>query len=404
MAIKSIAATAAFIKTVRSASVMATTNIRFITDIDAELDHIDEVLLVMRRRLAQQREAVKSAIFEVDTSDIKTSPVTKVSTEFTAKSIKALREQTSLMEQLRTTLDTLDTLSARLKAQFPEDGPQVRATMTHMARTRETIIKQLNEAYAANNELAKARIPAAFLSQIELLAGILSRAISYEASESFVHIFEAESTGNICMSHYFYLKQCVADDGEAVPQLFVVLTYDAIAKVYYLNTSRTFDHPSEANNMIKQVRDARSIATALRVLLDIDSFANSIGDVPITLLVAPGQIRRELFSAHSYVSKFEVDETTGGFIFHLKPTVRDREDAQRIQNQLYLDIKGLQRKTTATLKPRLAQVKGRWRVSFTLNTASARLRATPDDLSFLKTQYHLDDADVSRVLRIINNQ
>jgi len=38
-----------------------------------------------------------------------------------------------------------------------------------------------------------------------------------------------------------------------------------------------------------------------------------------------------------------------------------------------------------------------------LNTASARMRATPDDLDFMKSQYNLSDTDVSRVLRIINN-
>lgn len=382
---------------------MATTNIRFITDIENELTAIEEKLLVIQQKMIRQKEAVSAAIFSVDTSDIKSSPKTKVSHEFTQKSLKALREQSSLMEELRLTLDSLDTLAARLKAQFPEDGKEVRGTMTGLQRTRAHVIKQLNEVYAANNELAKARVPDTFMAKIEELGKILQRTISYEGSDSFVHIFEAETTKNICMSHYFYLKHCVADDGEAVPELFVVLSYDAIARTFYLNTSRTFDHPSEANNMIRVVTDARSLAVALRVLLDVDSFSNSIGDIPISLITAPENIRRELFSAHAYVSKFEVDEDTGAFHFYLKPTVRDRDDAQRIMNQLYMDIKGLQRKTTATLKPRMVQTKGRWRVSFVLNTASARMRATPDDLDFMKSQYNLSDTDVSRVLRIINN-
>ena len=78
--------------------------------------------------------------------------------------------------------------------------------------------------------------------------------------------------------------------------------------------------------------------------------------------------------------------------------------AQRIMNQLYLDIKGMQRKSTATLKSSLTQKNKVWRAMFILNTANSRLRATPDDLDFMKTSYGLTDTDVNRVLRIINNK
>lgn len=382
---------------------MATTNIRFISDIEAEINALEEGLRVIELRMRRQKEAVKSAIFEVDTSDIKSSPKIKTARELSQKSIKALREQSSLIEQLRLTLDSLDTLTARLTAQFPEDGKEVRSAMLSLNRVRTKTVKQLNEAYAANQELAKTRIPDAMTSMVEAVAKILERTISYESTQTFVHIFEAATTKNICLAHYFHLQQCVAEDGENVPALFVVVTYDTSTKALYLNTSRTFDHPTE-DLMVREVKTAVQAATALRVLLHMDSFANSIGDIPIQLVVAPDKIQRELFSAHQYIKKFEVDEATGAFIFHMKPTVRDREDAQRIMNQLYLDIKGMQRKSTATLKSSLTQKNKVWRAMFILNTANSRLRATPDDLDFMKTSYGLTDTDVNRVLRIINNK
>lgn len=387
----------------RSASMVATTSIRFLPDINEQLQAIQENVRVLDAKLRRQRQALQAGVlFNIDQTEMKTSPTIRVAKEFSQKSLKALREQSAIMSQLRATLDSLDALDARLKAQFPDNSTEVMDTRLAMRKTRETIIQKLNEAYAANQDMAKSGVPKPLELLADELAKALARCIQFETSQTYVHVFEAQPSTNLCISYYFYLQQCVADDGEHVAALSVVLTYDVIAKAFWLNVSHTFDPPTEANMVVK-VSNVKSALVALRTLLNRMSYANSIGDIPLKLLVAPEKIRRELFSPAQYISSLDIDEATHTWTFRLKPSVKDANDAQRILNQLYLDIRGLQAKTAARLTQMKVKDKRGWKLLFRLNFASSRMRATPDDLQFLSENFQLDPDAINRVLHIINS-
>ena len=390
--------------------VLAEKSYRSVKEVERDLDKISELVQDSVSLLTQYRKGVVKAganrfVIDVDGPQADSPKPTK---DKKVRHLKELDRNFAVIQTLYEAKTSLEALEAKLRTASKDMGSDVSKALIGVSAIRKQVFKGLDDAFAFLNKEASETAPNFFAEFMDKLATLVSRSIAYEDSTMYTYMFVHE--GSVCYCSYIQLKNVIDDVGSKLPELFVissVIVGDKSSE-YFLDVLHEFEPPSSKLLTTKiDPTKMGSVAMDLADLLTVSHFANSIKRVPIKLLLAPGQIKRDLFNYSDKIMLVETDDESNQINFWLKPTVLDRKLADDIVKELYLDVKGLLIATRASLRVAVTTKKNKQGndcqvISFFLVKKSDGPAANIDDIEFLKERFSLKDDAMQAILRTIN--
>lgn len=390
--------------------VLAEKSYRSVKEVERDLDKISELVQDSVSLLTQYRKSVVKAgtnrfVIDVDGPQENSPKPTK---DRKVRHLKELDRNFAVIQTLYEAKTSLEALEAKLRTASKDMGSDVSKALIGVSAIRKQVFKGLDDAFAFLNKQASETAPNFFAEFMDKLSTLVSRSIAYEDSTMYTYMFVHE--GSVCYCSYIQLKNVIDDVGAKLPELFVIASVlvDDRASEYYMDVLHEFEPPS-SKLLTTKIDPGKmgSVAMDLADLLTVSHFANSIKRVPIKLLLAPGQIKRDLFNYSDKIMLVETDDESNQINFWLKPTVIDRKLADDIVKELYLDVKGLLIATRASLRVAVTNKKNKQGndcqvISFFLVKKSDGPAANIDDIEFLKERFSLKDDAMQAILRTIN--
>ena len=352
-------------------------------------------------------ETANQFVIDLSTPDVHKSPLGKSNLKPTL--VKNLEKNFAIMRSLWESKDALSSLEAKLRMSKAL-GADSAAALDGISVVRKQIIKGLADAGNFLSNQAAKSMPEECAQVIKNIQRLVSRAIAYGDTATFSYMFP--DGDNLCYCSYIELKDVIDDKGSRIPQLYVVVSFTIGSgalgkKTYFLDVLHEFEPPSSAI-LTSQINPAKmaTVAEELSDLLQVSHFSNSIKRIPVNLLISPDSINRDLFSFSEYVAHVESDSDTQQLNFYLKPTLNDKALVDKIQQQLYLDVKALVVNTRARMRAAITEkefkgVKCQC-ISFFILRGKDAPAASPEDLDFLKERFNLSDKAVNQILVNIN--
>ena len=352
-------------------------------------------------------ETANQFVIDLSTPNLHKSPIGK--SNLKPVLVKNLEKNFAIMRSLWESKDALSSLEAKLRMSKSLGADSAEA-LNGISVVRKQIIKGLSDAgnFLANQ--AAKSMPEEFAQVVKNVQRLISRAIAYGDTSTFSYMFP--DGDNLCYCSYVELKDVIDDKGSRIPQLYIVVSFTIGAgtlgkKTYFMDVLHEFEPPSAAI-LTSQINPAKmaTVAEELSDLLQVSHFSNSIKRIPVNLLISPDSINRDLFSFSEYVAHVESDSETQQLNFYLKPTVKDKAVVDKIQQQLYLDVKALVVNTRARMRAAITEkefegVKCSC-ISFFILRGKDAPAASVEDLDFLKERFNLSDKAINQILVNIN--
>jgi hypothetical protein len=346
-------------------------------------------------------------VIDLSTPNVNNSPVGK--SNLKPSLVKNLEKNFAIIRSLWESKDALGALEAKLRMSKAL-GSDSATALAGIESVRKHIMQGLTDAGNFLSNQAAKSMPEEFALVVKNIQRLISRAIAYGDSTAFSYLFPDGDV--LCYCTYIELKDVIDENGSRVPQMYVVL-YCTIGsgmmgkKTYYMDVMHEFEPPSNSL-LTSEINPAKmaTVADALADLLQVSHFANNIKRIQINLLIAPESIKRELFSFSEYIAAVESNSDEQQLNFFLKPTVKDKALVDKIQAQLYLDVKGLVVKTRARMRAAITEKEHNGAkctcISFFILRGKDAPAASSEDLEFLKERFNLSDKAVNQILVNIN--
>ena len=372
-----------------------------VAEIERYLDSIEDNLLALTRQL-KEAQSVSATTFRIDQTEMKQSPspADAASLGIKTEDMDSLRKNYVVVRELMDALTALDTTEAKLRSAFPEEG-SAKGPLADIKRLKKTTTDRLTEAYTYIQNLAHGHAPAVFTKFVERMNRVIEKSIVYLNSQSFMYLHEV--AGVPVFSHYLMMDDCIDEDGTTFPRIFVVLSAKIVKPMeFYITTMQEFEAPS-GNLLVKEVKDEKQAVRVLHSMLMMDSFSNTLGAIPLPLLLKPADIRKTMFSAAQHIDEFEVDDASGNLVFHLKPTVQDDLLIATIAGQIETDLKGMIARTNAKMRRAKKDWGDHWALMFYMNKPNNAPQVLPDDLKYLQERFQLKDEQIKKILTIVNS-
>lgn len=309
------------------------------------------------------------------------------------KNMNALRSKYGVLRELFQAKIELDAMETKLKVNFSKQKPE--RAMAEVARMRKTVMDGISEAFAFLQSLAKKHMP----RKLDLLCkGIVSsveKSLLYKKGVVYSYVFEDD--GALCFTNYLHLTGLEDESGRVFPELFITLTYrtgqDAAT---FVGVQHQFTPPS-SDLLMKRVKSIKEALNAIATLLELDSFENTLGSLPLDVLLSPKSITKNLFSYASQVASLDVDEHS--IVFNMKSTAS--ENIAEIASQLYKELNAIQRRTNARLRMSI-QRDAKPKIYFKFVPMKNAPPVSPEDLEFMELRFGVSKAELTKIARIIN--
>jgi hypothetical protein len=374
-----------------------------LTKISESVSDSLSLLKVFQKKIA----TANNFVIDLSTPDVKNSPTGK--SNLKPSLVKNLEKNFAIVRSLWESKDALGALEAKLRMSKAL-GADSNTALAGIASVRKQITQGLADAGNFLSNQAAKTMPEEFALVIKNIQKLVSRAIAYGDTTTFSYLFP--DGDNLCYCSYIELKDVIDEKGSRIPQLFIVVSFVLGSglmgkKTYFMDVLHEFEPPSNAL-LTSEINPAKlaTVANELSDLLQISHFANNIKRIQIDLLISPESIKRELFSFSEHIAAVESNSEEQQLNFFLKPTVRDKALVDKIQQQLYLDVKGLVVKTRARMRAAITEkeykgVKSTC-ISFFILRGTDAPAASAEDLDFLKERFNLSDKAVNQILININ--
>lgn len=315
------------------------------------------------------------------------------STHLNEKAIRALRSKYTVVQELFHKKTELEAMESKLRVNFGNQVPQ--KALREIERLKKDVLAGISDAFSFLAQLAKDHMP----RKLELLhKGVLSalqKSILYKSGTSYHYVFEID--GDICFSYYIHLRGLEDEQGKILPEVFLTMTQRLGAEPQtYVGLQHTFTPPSE-DLLMKRVKSIKEALRAYATMLELDHFENTLGSLPLDLLLNPKSITKNAFTYGSLVSSLEVDEHS--ISFTLKRSASDQID--EIASQLFKELNAIQRRTNARLRMSVDRSQPP-RVHFKFVPHRDAPPVSPDDLEFLKLRFGVSTEALGRIAKIIN--
>lgn len=376
-------------------------NFRFLDDALRAIEKIGkevDELLGLQKQYIRQTAAM---VLTVNLPSVKNSPKIPEDKAGNIKLVgmEKLRKNYAVVRDLWETKESLDLMETKIRQAFTGKDVNTEKAVAELAKLKRKVEIGLNEAFSFLKNLADTNLPAKLASFNQATFSILEKSIAYETSTAYSYVYEVE--GDLCFSTYVQLAKVIDDDGTYYPELYVVTSYRTGSEIsLYIGVLTTFVPPS-SRLMMKKVASVKETVRALNILLSLDNFATSIGSLPVAMLLKSPTIDKGLFLYQQFILSIRIEEDQ--VVFTLKPEVTDKAMADKIINQIYVDFKGVVRKTNAKVSMAIKKAKKCFVLSFYFRTQNDSLMATEDDLSFLKDRFQLSDTTLKDVVKVINS-
>jgi hypothetical protein len=351
--------------------------------------------ILQLHRITQDQMVTAGMHLEIRMDDAKNSPRVREgdSEKVNIKNIEALRRKYKVLRELFHTKTELEAMDASLRVNFAKDLPE--KALRELEKLKKDVIKGINEAFNFLRDVSAEHMP----RKLELLSKGVSSAIEksllYKKATLFHYVFEVD--GELCFTYYFQLLNVEDETGKMFPELYLTMTQRLGANPgFYVGLQHHFTPPSE-DLLMKRVKDIKGALAAFSTLMELDSFDNTLGSLPLELLLNPKSIVKDLFSYKANIRSVDVDEHS--ITFNLNANAAEK--AGEIASQLYKELTAVQRRTNARLRMSIERGKAP-KVLFKFVPSKEAPPVQPGDLEFLKLRFGVDDVALSKISRIIN--
>ena len=346
-------------------------------------------------RVTQDQMVTAGMILEIRSEDSKNSPRVRDgdSEKVNIKNMNALRSKYKVLQELFHTKTELEAMDASLRVNFAKDLPE--KALKELEKLKREVLKGINEAFSFLRDVASEHMP----RKLELLSkGVRSaveKSLMYKKGVLYHYVFEVE--GDLCFTYYLQLVGVEDEKGKVFPEVFLTMTQRLGPNPgFYVGLQHHFTPPSE-DLLMKKVKDIKSALAAFSTLLELDSFDNTLGSLPLDVLLNPKSIVKDLFSYKAMISSLDIDEHS--ITFNLKSTAEDK--VGDIASQLYKELNAVQRRSNARL--RMSVERGKHpKVLFKFVPSKEAPPIQPTDLEFLKLRFGVDDESLVKITRILN--
>ena len=350
--------------------------------------------------------AANDYVIDVSTPNVHTSPVGR--SNFKPELVKSLGKKFAIIKSLWVAKAALATMEAQIRSAKTLGSDQSTA-LSDLVSVRKSITRGLEEAGQFLQRQTEKNAPEEFVTSVKNIQKLVSRCLAYGDTTTFSYMFPQDA--NLCFCSYIELKDIIDDKGVRVPALYIVVSLVLSPgmmgkKQYFMDVLHEFEPPSESI-LTSEINPAKiaTVANELADLLQVSNFSNSIKRIPISLLLNPEKLKPEMFSSGEFIAT--IGSTENGLFFVLKPTVQDKAVVDKIQSQLFLDVRNLIANTRARMSPSITfdtNEDGAKCTKITYNFIRGKdaPSASKEDLEFLKERFNLSDKAVNAILVNIN--
>jgi hypothetical protein len=389
---------------------------RFLEGIDKELDDSGKVLIeqqkLLARRLLPGTPVSAVMVFNVTPTDRKDqlSLVRKMKTKVdpsltkvVVPNMKKLESQYNMAEDLYEKLRAVEQVETQMSLAFPDRrGEQFEATMLQISKMKTKIADQLKLCLGFLSQVAEAHVPAQFTKYTQMIADLVNEHVIFKESHQFLYV-SVDAKGNLLFTNYLMLQDVANDNGEIAPHLYISVQWK-LGK----EPSMTVDlnHEYEVPNKLigggDEVGSVGEAVKAISEMLELENFSSALGVVPLALQlnVDPTSLKPNIFSYRDMIGKIVVDERSMGF--RLRKEVNNPALVTEVAAQIYKELKALMRTKDVRLTMKTEKVKGIYTLTFTFNKIAQGGEFSHYDMEFLRTKFDLDNAQLRKIMNVIN--
>lgn len=372
------------------------------------LDDVTRLLKKMGRRVSEMLELLqlnKQQMVEagmrlqitpdgVTTGGSGVSIDTEPAETIRVKNMDALRSKYRVLTELFQSKTELDAMEAKLKVNFAKQNPE--RALAEINRMRKTVLAGISDGFAFLQTTAKQHMPRKLDLLSKGMVSALEKSLMYTSGTMYSYVF-VDDAGDLCFTKYLHLKELEDESGRMFPELFITMSYRTGADAAtFVGVQHNFTPPSD-DLLMRRVKSIKDALTAVSTMLELDSFDNTIGSLPLDVLLSPKAIQKNLFSYAAQVQSLDVDEHS--IVFNLKSTAAEK--VAEIASQLYKELNGIQRRTNARLRMAVQRDK-KPTIHFKFVPMKNAAPITPDDLEFMKLRFGVSNEELKKISRIIN--
>lgn len=382
--------------------------IRFVESIGKDIDELAEQVKVQHKLLASSKILTRAASQEFDLTAPKNNKVSlkyKIDPDLTKVEIpdvKKLKSNYNLLEQLYEKHRALEMAEAQITAQFEKEGrgESFDAAIAGIRQLKSKVGKVMSETFAFLNQVAAAHVPKSFVRYQKGIQQEIQNRIPFEKNDHYLYV-SVDDDGNIVFTDYILLVNAVNEDGQIAPHLYISVQWIVGGKVT-VQVNHEFETPTQL--LREGGESVGSVAEAVRAishLLELEDFATSLGNVPLSALltIAPGDIDLKRFEFSNFIEKLKVDESEITFV--LRPEAKDLY--KEICYQLFEEMKLLVRNSRKT-RWRMDTSKKPNSVTFVLKKAAEHGEIDIHDAEFMRQRFGISDNQLRKIVNIMNHQ
>lgn len=383
--------------------------VRLIRNIGDEVDDLASLFQAHRRALSSTTKIFFGDDSPEDQPKNSPQPPSAKRLELIVPNLKKLEKNYEVVAQLHVKLEELRMIEADLQVRFSTDeelAPSATRAIKELKVIETKLLTTLSNAYKFLQQVAQSTLPPACAIFVDQLSSAVSKSLDYKVATPYIYVFPYN--GTLVFSHYLHLQRLTDDSGKEFPELFVVSSFEltgvnekgaGLKPKTYLTTLNKFQAPGTFP-LGKEVADIKTAVKVLSALLDLDNFENTFNRIPINQMIDPKFVIKEIFSIGNMVRELETDEDSLTFWF--KDKVDSYSKATNLAKQLSVELQVLTRTGNVKVPMEIKQEprKG-FRVRFHFVRASD-VPITFDDLRFLQNRWNVSQANIERILTILN--
>ena len=353
-------------------------------------------LLQLNREVQKQMTA--SMMLEIkDSTSPKSSPGIDVNKAqiIQVKSLDKLRKNYGVLNDLFDTKNELEAMEATLRTtKFSTASPD--RALSEIAKMKKDVFVGISDAFAFITSLAKKHLPPKLEAFSRGVCSSVEKSLLYQEARVFTYLFE--EGGDLYFTVYLQLRNAEDETGRIFPEIFLTMTYRVGADPQMFVGIQHHFKPPSADLLMKKVSSIKEALSAYSHLLELDDFSNTLGSLPIAVLLNPKSIVKDLFSVNEHIRSIEVEEME--ISFHTKSSALPVLD--HVVAQLFLELNSIQRRKNAKLRRSVRKSNNSATITFRFVMPNNAAPVDATDLDFLKDRFHLNDSSVKKIVRVIN--
>lgn len=337
---------------------------------------------------------------------IKAPDLSKAPINISTKSLKELKSQYALVEELNRKYRVLEDTLVQIKMNFKDkrDAKDVENSVRVM---QQKIQSQLKTIFTFLNKLATEHVPKSFLKYVEAVSGAIKDNIYHSRAANHLYI-SIDDDGRIVFTDYLLMQEAINAEGQLIPVLYIVIQSvapvsddDKIAGtyVYLLHEFEAPQHLLDSGDGLR-VRNISNAISAVNKLLELEDFATALGVLPFGPNIDQ-KVSLDLFSFKDVMDDVKVSDEGMVFVFKQGTT---KEIVSKAAAQLLPEVKSMFKKFRAQLRMALGHEGNKPTLEFKLLNVAGPRDLSVYDVEWLKDKFGLSNNDIRKIITILERK